>query len=443
MADSGEQNGGEHKEQGSAGARPSRPVSRRRVLSWSLAGIAGAGLAAEGIGGLVNLARTAAASQGTAIWASLTRPQDQLDLRWELLNVIRYKAGEGPGDTSTARIAVADATQPAFLVVHFPPQNVAERAYFAVDPNFPTQQGDETALMAAPVPSMLAGESRLAFRLLPGADPIPFTPEGLLNWTGLVLNVVPAAARTINGRPGPQAPASSQTSIEAPWGLMLSPDDGAGWAHSLTPVTHGGRTELWHTRLGVRQNGGIDEADATHRTVRAVWTPGYDVAKVPTTGDPGPNPPGRTSLDPRTRYQIVRLSSDHSMDTVIARQVTPYQPRPIAVNRLMLSTLGAWVDTDGSWDVPMRPTNADLSFDVEEWLHKATMGRDNYVKVVVAGFLFPFGHRASFVTITERAFEPVRDANHPTSPPLAAVNRQRIFVVVREPERTYPDSLPN
>ena len=114
MADSGEQNGGEHKEQGSAGARPSRPVSRRRVLSWSLAGIAGAGLAAEGIGGLVNLARTAAANQGTAICASLTRPQDQLDLRWELLNVIRYKAGEGPGDTSTARIAWNSVSAPGW-----------------------------------------------------------------------------------------------------------------------------------------------------------------------------------------------------------------------------------------------------------------------------------------------------------------------------------------
>jgi hypothetical protein len=66
---------------------------------------------------------------------------------------------------------------------------------------------------------------------------------------------------------------------------------------------------------------------------------------------------------------------------------------------------------------------------VEEWLHQGTLGRDHYVKVVYAGNLFPFGHRASLVKVTERKFEP-----HPTQPSLkVAYLRQRMFIVVREP----------
>jgi hypothetical protein len=427
------------------GDRPGAPpvISRRRMLAWSLAAAATSGLG--GVSSALDLARRAAAQQGTVVWAGLTRPQDQLDLAWELINVVRYRAGEGPGDRSVARIAVADPTQPAYIVVHFGPQSVAERAYFAVDPAYPNQGGDETALLTAPVPAALAGASRLAFRLPGGGPPVPYTVDGLLDWTELALSVVPAAARTVTGRPGPQEPAATQTALEVPWGLVLSPDDGAGWAHSRTPVTHGDRTELWHTRLGVRAEHGVDEHDVAHRTVRAVWTPGYRAWPVAAPDDLGPNPPQRTSLRPRQRYEIVRLSSDYSMDQIIpgGSSTKPYQPRPIAVNRLMLTPLGAWLDADGSWDVPLRPGSVDLVFAVEEWLHRATMGRDHQVKVVEAGFLFPFGHRAALVTVTERAFEPVRDPTTPTPPPLAAINRQRMFVVVREPERGYPGSVPN
>src|SRR4029453_14985501 len=105
--------------------------------------------AASGLGGgsaALQLARRTAADQGTVLWASLSRPEDQLDLVWELINVVRYRVGEGPGDQSIARIAVAAPTRPAYVVVHFGPQSVAERAYFAVNPAFPGQAGDETPL---------------------------------------------------------------------------------------------------------------------------------------------------------------------------------------------------------------------------------------------------------------------------------------------------------
>ena len=33
------------------------------------------------------------------------------------------------------------------------------------------------------------------------------------------------------------------------------------------------------------------------------------------------------------------------------------------------------------------------------------MGRDTFVRVVVKGYLFPFGHQASKIVVTERRFE--------------------------------------
>ena len=52
------------------------------------------------------------------------------------------------------------------------------------------------------------------------------------------------------------------------------------------------------------------------------------------------------------------------------------------------------------------------------------------MRVVYAGFLLPFGHRASLVKVTERKF-------HPNTPGNTAYLRQRMFIVVGEPQRTF------
>jgi hypothetical protein len=55
------------------------------------------------------------------------------------------------------------------------------------------------------------------------------------------------------------------------------------------------------------------------------------------------------------------------------------------------------------------------------------MGRDTFVRVVCKGYLFPFGHRASKIVVTERRFEGG-----------IAYLRFYTFIVVREPVRQYP-----
>src|SRR5205085_8946713 len=107
-------------------------------------------------------------------------------------------------------------------------------------------------------------------------------------------------------------PLSTETSLEVPWRLVLSPHGISAWAHTAAPATHDGRTELWHTRLAVLRDGKADESDAYYRAIRAVWSPDYVEQSTSPPQAFGPNTanPFRTSLDAKDRHQIVHLSSN-------------------------------------------------------------------------------------------------------------------------------------
>jgi len=70
---------------------------------------------------------------------------------------------------------------------------------------------------------------------------------------------------------------------------------------------------------------------------------------------------------------------------------------------------------------------------LSEWSHIATLGRDHYVRIVYEGFLYPLGHRAALIKITERKI-----VDHPTRGTLAHLF-QRMFIVVRQPLRNFED----
>ncbi|MEN4040749.1 MAG: hypothetical protein ROW39_00275 [Anaerolineaceae bacterium] len=231
-------------------------------------------------------------------------------------------------------------------------------------------------------------------------------------------------------KPFLRAPYFNETAIEAPWRLLLSPNKYGAWVHAVAPViSPAGRVELWHTRLATRhEDGAVTEEDDFLRTVRAIWTldPGFDKhnpANVP----PRDNLPFRMSLDRADRHNIVHLSANYRITYQDNPKKKPkeYRPEPVNVRGLMLSSLGAWLDLRGAWDV-----KAEMGLSVEEWRHRGTMGRDHYVRVVYKGYLLPFGHRASLIKVTERKF-------HPTHPGNVAYLRQRMFIVVRQPERLF------
>ena len=240
----------------------------------------------------------------------------------------------------------------------------------------------------------------------------------------------------------PQPPTAGQTAIEAPFRLFLSPHQLSAFVHAVRPVALGGRTELWHSRLAVRPDAAGPATEDPHwlRTVRAVWarTDSGDV-DIDLEGaadySHDPSRPFRMSLDDKDRRDLVVSSADPRF----------YDIRPVDANLLHVSALGAALDLHGHWTPP-----GGRGTGIEEWAHRATLGRDNYVRVVYAGHLYPTGHAASLVKVTERRFHDRREiANkheadlHPEE--ATAYLRQRMYIVVREPERSYAgtDWLPH
>ena len=227
------------------------------------------------------------------------------------------------------------------------------------------------------------------------------------------------------------------TAIEAPFRLFLSPSPMAGWRHEISerPTVRNGRLELWHTRLGVRRqlpDGRwiVDESDDWYRTLRAIWSP--DHTRPVVYSQPTPQNPFRMSLDARDRHELVELMANSTKDP------SGWPDRVARADYFMMTSLGAWMKLHYA-----APRIAGI--DLVEWQHIATMGRDQYVKVVREGYLFPFGHKAELITITERIFEEV--TIEPGGVRMLALLKQREFIVVREPLRSYTgrekDSFPS
>ena len=334
---------------------------------------------------------------------AVLRREDLLSLDFLFFNL----ALEGGGGT-VPQFKLKDTTQPAYLVARFDaPQNIAEQAFLEADPPFnenPTQP---------PVQSLAAGPSHLAFKLPDGSTGLSYSLDSLLDWVKLTQNVIDTKPLKVL-----RQPLITETSIESPWRLFISPESNETWAHSLLPVTHNNVTELWHTRLAARvQKGDLAVADeAAPRTIRAVWSPDYSSTAIPGHS----NTPFRMALDPNDRDQIVRLSSDYTIPNL--------PPVPVNANKLFLSSLGAWMDVLGDFDPTQNP-NSGLS--LLQWRHIAALARDSYVRVVTAGYLCHPGNRAVVIKITERKFQ-LNPAGQTT-----AYLRQRFIIAVKQPEIDY------
>jgi hypothetical protein len=268
--------------------------------------------------------------------------------------------------------------------------------------------------------------------------------------------LVVAPTQVAAPKPGASvAPNQYETALEVPFRVVISPNASAQWEHAPNPVTsaasvvgapignvdaaagppliQAGRSELWHTRLGVRPDaqqkafthGYAVEDPSALRSVRVLATRG-DAGAMPaaqcgradssSNGNAFPN--GSASLAQAHRQQLVKQTSDFSNGA---------KPLPVHVRRLMLSSLGAWFDAHGEW------TGEPL----ECWDHQATLGRDHYVKIVARGRLYPWRHAASLVTVTERKLRTIPNA----SGNGVGYLWQRSYLVIREPTHDY-GSLP-
>ena len=362
-----------------------------------------------GLFGLGQSSPVARLTQRKSFSANVLRADDLLALKLDFYNLRLDSAGR----------LILDSAGDSFVVVHFPSQSIAEQAF--------AEDNSSDPLQGPPVSARLSGESRVVFALDPGLLPLDFELTKILaalsQSAPLVYDRIgqPPATPPDGGLAdfgwlrlwfGSQPPPLSQfTAIEAPWRLVLSPHPDGRWAHSPKPVSDGLKAELWHTRLGVRPTAGagVDERSAVNRTARAVFSPDLS-------NDPPAAEPFRGSLRRPDRNLIVRSTADRSLPG----------NAPVAVDRLMLSSLGSWLQVHGAWN-----TNLDLI----EWRHLSTLGRDQFVRVVKKGFLFPLGNRAVSITITERKIDMGRRGATEGKP--VAYLRQRTFIALREPVKQF------
>jgi hypothetical protein len=333
----------------------------------------------------------------------VVRPDDLLVLTLDFYN-IRLQ-GTGPGPLQVDRVAAGDG----FVVAHFQPQSFGEQAFFEASPGVPVPSDP---LSPPPVASRIAGPSQLVFRVAPDLLPFAFNLDTILE----VLTKCEQATQDTIERPAPVPAVGGRgrfggfraqfSRIEAPYRVVLSPDAESRWTHAFSPVPDPSnkRTELWHTRL------------SSGATAAAVWSPDYQENNV----SPANNDlPFRMSLKRKNRHEIVRSTSDPSL----------LASRPVNVAEMMLTSQGASLNVRGEWDPPIG------GMDLVEWQHVMTGGRDQFAKVVEAGYLCSLGHRCVLVTITERKVQMGTSGNAEGQP--IAYLRQRKLIFLRQLTKTY------
>ncbi len=368
----------------------------------------------------------------------VTRADDLLRLRLEFTNLML-----DPDETRTPRRLVR-ALRPddAFMTIFLPPQHISEF-------NF-TENSDGT-LSRLPRPGhrvrvFSAGESRLGFRLRPEFDSISLALDELLDFSRfepvLALTSADALADPTLPPRVVSEPLQIQTAIELPFRLAISPEESARWIKSTQPVTREGRTELWHMRLAPV------EGQAHPPQLWAIWSPDVEVFASPNDFP--------MSLSMEDRRQIVRISSDfkllhpsnfhvlNSQQSGELARLRAERSQRLAGEQLMLSALGGWLKASSRFHFPSLgelasqmtgegvPASGDL-FSLQQWTHVAIMGRDQHVRVVKHGYLFPFGHRAELTKVVERKFKRSRDPNGEEPAFLA----NRTFLGVQEIERSF------
>src|ERR1019366_1198637 len=230
----------------------------------------------------------------THVEISVLRPDDLLNLE-----IVAVNLRLDTTDAENPLLVVDDPAQPALLVVGFPSQTIFEEAFFdssAPSPKTPEQDpspapahkptppdpnsnnGPKTLSNPGSVQSRLGGESRLVFKV-PADARIPYTVAGLLDWSAFELAVSPIADVPNGATPNTslpiKEPEATETTLQLPFRLHLSPTHDAVWQHDPNLVNHAGRVELWHTRLATRDaNGEAQQLSADNQIgLRAIWSP--------------------------------------------------------------------------------------------------------------------------------------------------------------------------
>ena len=261
-----------------------------------------------------------------------------------------------------------------------------------------------------------------------------------------------------------EPPEAAETAIELPARLVISPDARA--VFRTPKALHGGEKPrpasdrpipLWQARLDV----GPGPNDT--KGIRAIWSPDFEPKAIKEPNHPYPptdDVPWQGDVDggdaPRRlrvptaaadRHQLVVLSSAFGLPTLPRLQeIHPgadgkpisqgqyqvfspsnfnldrdtdlkswridvgdpnadqgiYIPPSMPVRELLLSSLGGSVDVSARFEPPAAPNSLFVALSLEKWNQITVLGRDITCEVDYKGFLFPLGHRCTWVRLTER-----------------------------------------
>ncbi|WP_242154011.1 hypothetical protein [Sphingomonas sp. BAUL-RG-20F-R05-02] len=230
----------------------------------------------------------------------------------------------------------------------------------------PQAIGEQSFMGGVLADARLAGPSRLSFAL-PAGTRIALSAEGLL--TGISQGLLVAAG---------SADDATGTRLEVPAGLILTVDAADGGADAATAPIAGATdtTGLWQIELH-----GVD---------------GLVRLRPLAARDLGLN--GTLALTYDERLRIVGSGTG-------------------VTGTLSMGALGASLD-------------AELASDTFRWSHHTAQGRDQRVMIESKGLLYPLGHRARSVSISERTIGDEAGA--------AAAIRTFRYIVVDEPVRSTP-----
>ena len=278
----------------------------------------------------------------------LVRPDDLLNLEIEAVNLRVDRRGREPA------LVVADPDQPARLIVLFPPQTIAESAFFeysVVAPDLTTETPIDPAPTNPDVEKSESDNDPLPSRSQGHSPPIRHVTASPGSPTRAALSsTCPAthgpahdrwASRLVRARPRREparrdppraerradrgcarhssAGGESETALELPYRLVVSPllESTGGvvsWAHRTQPfASRGGRRALAHpprlraSTMRTRRRRSSSHVGA-RAPLRAIWSPDYAPFNRPPPEKPDPNL-GLTAMSPNDRHQIVILTS--------------------------------------------------------------------------------------------------------------------------------------
>ena len=278
-------------------------------------------------------------------------------------------------------------------------------------------------------------------------------------------------------------PDDFDTALEIPTGLILSPAQDAIWItpKKLPPRLDGSPdgtvpTPVWQARLLERKK---------VPSLRAIWSENFELFARDTFLKKPLDPTDleklerweapdkkryRTAMSPQDRAELVALTSMYglpviaSKDKEVSSQIEPpseggkkyisdaaedpkspyaiYMPVPLRARRLALGATGAMLDLDTTFPLVTsaraqgQTDGYFKSFSLQRWRSLISDGSDVITVVVRRGYLFPLGHKASLVKVTEPRLRPI-DPAHP-SLGYSVEQATRIYIEVTRASHQYP-----